>query len=76
MPELVSMIQPATTAYNKNRASMLGYVDQLRALEQRAVDASSKRNATFEKPRTVTAYRAPQASFGSRHAFLTVTYVG
>ena len=49
MPELVSMIQPATAVYNKNRASMLGYVDQLRALEQRAVDASSKRNATFEK---------------------------
>src|SRR6056300_927634 len=49
MPEIVSLIQPNTATYDENRASMLGYVEQLRALEQRAIDASSKRNATFEK---------------------------
>ena len=49
MPEIVSLIQPNTAAYDENRASMLGYIEQLRALEQRAIDASSKRNATFEK---------------------------
>ncbi|MCG8443266.1 MAG: acyl-CoA carboxylase subunit beta [Caulobacterales bacterium] len=49
MPVFKSRISTRSEAYQKNRADMLALVDQLRALEARAVAASSKRNATFAK---------------------------
>ncbi|MCC2097889.1 MAG: acyl-CoA carboxylase subunit beta, partial [Hyphomicrobiales bacterium] len=44
-----SQISTKSDAYKKNRAAMLGRVDQLRELEGRAVALSSKRNATFAR---------------------------
>ena len=45
----VSKISPAAPAFEQNRREMLALVAQLRALEARAVAASNKRRATFEK---------------------------
>jgi len=47
MPVFKSQISTGSEAYRKNRADMLALVDELRALEGRAVALSSKRNATF-----------------------------
>ncbi len=47
MPVFKSRVATNTEAFRKNRAEMLALVDQLRALESRAVALSSKRNATF-----------------------------
>lgn len=44
-----SSIDPSSESFQKNRADMLAAVEQLRALEGRAVAASNKRRATFEK---------------------------
>jgi geranyl-CoA carboxylase beta subunit len=49
MTAIVSKVQPQSSAFAENRESMLGFVEELRALEQRAVTASNKRLPTFEK---------------------------
>ena len=47
MPVLSSQIQSASDTFIENRASMLGFVEQLRVYEQRTRDASNRRLATF-----------------------------
>jgi len=49
MTAFMSKVQTSSDTYLANRNSMLGYIDMLRSLEQRAVDLSNKRLATFEK---------------------------
>ena len=49
MPVFKSRVNVTSDAYQKNRSDMLALVDELRALEQRAVDVSNRRRATFEK---------------------------
>ncbi|MCW5611782.1 MAG: acyl-CoA carboxylase subunit beta [Rubrivivax sp.] len=49
MPVFKSQISTGSESYRKNRADMLALVDELRALEGRAVALSTKRNATFER---------------------------
>ncbi len=47
MPVFKSLIATGSDSFQKNRAAMLALVEELRALEDRAVALSSKRNATF-----------------------------
>jgi len=47
MPVFKSQLSTSSSAFEKNRAEMLALVDELRALEGRAIALSSKRNATF-----------------------------
>ncbi|WP_371397041.1 acyl-CoA carboxylase subunit beta [Fretibacter rubidus] len=49
MPIFKSKIAPGSDSFQKNRSEMLTMVDELRALEQRAVDTSNKRLPVFEK---------------------------
>lgn len=49
MPVHKSQISTTSDAYKKNRAAMLGRVDEFHELEGRAVALSSKRNATFAR---------------------------
>ena len=44
-----SQISPASEEFASNRADMLGFVEHLHALEQRAADRSARRQATFSK---------------------------
>jgi geranyl-CoA carboxylase beta subunit len=48
MPVFRSRIDRSSEAYGKNRADMLSLIDELRALEARAVAVSDRRAATFE----------------------------
>jgi geranyl-CoA carboxylase beta subunit len=43
-----SRVDVSSEAYGENRSAMLGLIDDLRALEGRAVEASNRRAATFE----------------------------
>lgn len=49
MSVFVSKVQPSNASFAENRNSMLAFIDTLRELEQRAVDASAKRNTTYAK---------------------------
>lgn len=49
MTALTSRVQPGSESFRENRESMLAFVAQLRALEQRAASVSARRNPTFEK---------------------------
>jgi geranyl-CoA carboxylase beta subunit len=49
MVAVTSQIDSGSEQFAANRASMLTFVERLRALETRAQKASSKRQATFEK---------------------------
>ncbi len=49
MPVFTSRVPVKSDTYEKNRQAMLALVNELRALEQRAVDASNKRLPVFEK---------------------------
>lgn len=49
MPVFSSNVDPSSEAFQKNRADMLSAIRELRSLEARAVTASNKRRATFEK---------------------------
>lgn len=49
MAVIASTVQVDSERYRENRSSMLAFVDRLRELERRAVDASNRRLATFEK---------------------------
>lgn len=49
MPAYISKVTPSTATFQQNRSDMLGLVEHLRELEQRAVTVSDKRRATFEK---------------------------
>jgi geranyl-CoA carboxylase beta subunit len=49
MTPFESRIHPASEAFQAQRAGMLALVDDLRALEQRAVDASARAAASFAK---------------------------
>ncbi|MGI9345843.1 MAG: acyl-CoA carboxylase subunit beta [Gammaproteobacteria bacterium] len=44
-----SSVHTSSEPFQQNRSEMLGLVEQLRALEQQAIDASNKRRATFVK---------------------------
>ena len=49
MVAVTSQIDANSEAFAANRASMMTFVERLRSLEARAVEASAKRRATFEK---------------------------
>lgn len=49
MPVFASNIDPSSESFKTNRAEMLAAIEKLRTLEGRAVAASNKRRATFEK---------------------------
>lgn len=49
MTVIVSKVQPGSASFAENRDSMMGFIEQLRGLEARAIAASSKRLTTFEK---------------------------
>ncbi|WP_213957328.1 carboxyl transferase domain-containing protein [Variovorax sp. dw_954] len=49
MTPFVSRIQPASGAFQAQRAGMVALIDELRALEQRAADASARAAASFAK---------------------------
>ena len=49
MVAVASQIDSSSEQFSANRASMMTFVERLRALETRAQKASSKRQATFEK---------------------------
>ena len=56
MPAFQSRLSPASAAFEKNRADMLALIEEMRGLEARAVDASNKRRATFEKRNQLPPY--------------------
>ncbi|MEJ8827273.1 carboxyl transferase domain-containing protein [Variovorax humicola] len=49
MTPFQSRIHPASEAFQAQRAGMLALVDELRALEQRAADASARASASFAR---------------------------
>ncbi|MBB3179305.1 acyl-CoA carboxylase subunit beta [Variovorax sp. Sphag1AA] len=49
MTPFQSRLHPASEAFQAQRAGMLALVDELRALEQRAADASARAAASFDK---------------------------
>ncbi len=49
MPVFKSRITTSGDSFRANRDAMLALIGELRGLEQRAVDASNRRRATFEK---------------------------
>lgn len=49
MTPFQSRLHPASEAFQAQRAGMLALIDELRALEQRAADASARATASFEK---------------------------
>ncbi len=49
MPVFQSGVVPSSEAFQENRADMLSAIDELRAIEARAITASNKRRPTFEK---------------------------
>ena len=49
MSVFTSRIDTQSAEFRKNRDDMLGLVDQLRALEKRAADASAKREKRFRE---------------------------
>ncbi|MDM0083115.1 carboxyl transferase domain-containing protein [Variovorax sp. J31P179] len=49
MTPFQSRLHPASEAFQAQRAGMLALIDELRALEQRAADASARATANFEK---------------------------
>jgi geranyl-CoA carboxylase beta subunit len=49
MPVFKSRINPESSGFAQNRADMLALIDELRELEGRAVAASDRRRATFER---------------------------
>ena len=49
MVAVTSQIDANSEAFAANRASMMTFIERLRALEARAAEASAKRRATFEK---------------------------
>lgn len=49
MPIFKSKVTTNSESFAQNRKDMLALIDQLRQLERRAIDASEKRRATFEK---------------------------
>jgi len=49
LPVFASNIDPSSESFKTNRAEMLAAIEKLRTLEGRAVAASNKRRATFEK---------------------------
>jgi len=48
MPVFKSRVDVSSDSFEKNRSAMLGLVDELRALEAKAVQVSDRRAATFE----------------------------
>lgn len=50
----VSQMNPASEAFQQNRADMLALVDRLRSLEARAPTLSEKRRGRFEERRQIT----------------------
>ena len=48
MPVFKSRVDSSSDSFEKNRSAMLGLVDELRALEAKAVQVSERRAATFE----------------------------
>ena len=49
MVAVTSQINPSSESYETNREKMLEFVERLRSLEARALEASARRQATFEK---------------------------
>jgi len=49
MPVFQTRVNTSSDDFRQNREDMLRLIDELRALEQRAVTASSRRRATFEQ---------------------------
>ena len=49
MPQYKSKIIVDSESFAKNRKDMMAYIEQLQSLNQRAIEASEKRRAVFEK---------------------------
>ena len=49
MPVFKSRVATSSETFTRNREEMLALIAELRALEDRAVAASNRRRATFEK---------------------------
>jgi geranyl-CoA carboxylase beta subunit len=49
MTPFESRLHPASEAFQAQRAGMLALIDDLRALERRAADASARAAASFER---------------------------
>lgn len=70
MRQILSRVVTDSPSYTDNRSAMLGFVDQLRALEARAQRASDKRQATFEARGQLTPRQRLQALLDPGMPFL------